>query len=123
MDQEQEFAGEYADAWVGIHFAIEVPRLEPRKASLVFPRFPAGFQFPSEGRNHPYDSMRVARAFKMRVLGHLGPHGHFGQNGRFERELIISEVLECREVLDDTRGEKVTCPPEPKESWWRRLFG
>lgn len=112
MQPEQEFVGEYADGWVGTHFSIEVPWLKPQNCRFVVPRFPHDFQFPSEGTNHPYDTMTVRRAFKMRVVGRLGPPGLYGPNGRFERELIISEVIDCREVLDNARV-----------SWWRRLFG
>jgi hypothetical protein len=98
-DREYLFVGEYADSWQGVIFSVKGGPGSPH-LKFVFPRLPDGFRFPSEGRNHPYDPMRVARAFKMRVRGHLSPPGSFGQNGRLERELIISEVLDCREVLD-----------------------
>jgi hypothetical protein len=91
------FEGVYVAHWEVSRFAV----LGSRVLGLLWrgvhkwrPIFPAGFRLPDEATG---TSLRRGppHFYRMRVLGALGPRGHFGHLGICERELTIAEVLAC----------------------------
>ena len=100
MKEEQEFEGVYVAHWEVSRFIVQAGKglfgLWQRIEKWC-PSFPETFVLP-EKAGEVVEPRGPARYFRMRVRGRLGPKGSFGHRGICNRELVISEVLDCEET-------------------------
>ena len=97
MVELKEYNGMYVEHWEVARFVV----VTGRKLFGLLPRvekwcahFPEDFQLPHAG-----SEIRAApRFYRMRVIGSLGPKGHYGHRGICDHELFISKVLAVEET-------------------------
>ena len=100
-DEERAFAGVYVPHWEVARFCVVTGRrffgLLPRVERWRVVRFPDGFALRAWSDPSTFRESR-GRAYRMTVVGRVGPRGRFGHKGICSRELHVVRVVSCEET-------------------------